>query len=190
MVTIGADASNAFAEAPPPVAPLYIYADDQYREWWSRKFPHKEPIKRGMVMKVKKALQGHPESPRLWSVLINRLLIDKLHLKPTTHEPCLYSGKYKGNKIYFLRQVDDFAIACDSEDIAKGLINTINNHMTVQIKYLGLLTRFNGVDIDQTQKYIKISSTTYINKILCEHDWVDTNKSCHTFPIPITVEAS
>ncbi len=33
FVTIGADAANAFAEAPPPpVAPLYVYADDQHRE--------------------------------------------------------------------------------------------------------------------------------------------------------------
>ena len=32
-ITIGADITNAFAEAPPPVAPLYVYVDDVYREW-------------------------------------------------------------------------------------------------------------------------------------------------------------
>ena len=31
LLVVGADASNAFAEAPAPKAPLYVYADDQYR---------------------------------------------------------------------------------------------------------------------------------------------------------------
>ena len=84
----------------------------------------------------------------------------------------------------------DFAIACETEVIATDFIKEIDSKMSIEIKYLGLLTRFNGVDIDQTQKYIKISSTTYINKVLSEHDWIDTNKPCHTFPIPITAEAS
>ena len=33
----GADVSNAFAEATPPVAPLYITVDKQYREWYKAK---------------------------------------------------------------------------------------------------------------------------------------------------------
>ena len=30
FITLGADASNAFAETPAPVAPLYIYVDKQF----------------------------------------------------------------------------------------------------------------------------------------------------------------
>ena len=37
MTVIGADASNAFAEAPPPVSPLYMLIDDQFRNWWTKK---------------------------------------------------------------------------------------------------------------------------------------------------------
>ena len=33
MTVVGADASNAFAEAPPPVSPLYMLIDDQFRHW-------------------------------------------------------------------------------------------------------------------------------------------------------------
>ncbi len=37
LVVIGADLSNAFAEAPPPQAPLYLYLylyiDEAYHEW-------------------------------------------------------------------------------------------------------------------------------------------------------------
>lgn len=34
LYAIGADVSNAFAEAPAPTAPLYMYIDDNYRDWW------------------------------------------------------------------------------------------------------------------------------------------------------------
>ena len=125
MKVYGADVSNAFAEAPPPVAPLYIYVDTQYRQWYESK--GYGTIPEGYVVKAKRALQGHPESARLWAKLIDGLLKDKLHLKATTHEPCLYSGEVNGEKVLFLRQVDDFAIACNDEKIAKSMIDTINS---------------------------------------------------------------
>ena len=185
----GADVSNAFAEAPPPVAPLYMEIDEQFREWWKNK--GREEIPEGHVLPVKRALQGHPEAPRLWAKLIDTLIKEKLKLKATTHEPCLYSGKYNNTDILFLRQVDDFAIACPDEDLAKKIIGEINNHMSVQIKYLGLLTRFNGVDVEQTRDYIKIYNTTYLRKILQGHkNWFNKKMHCHTFPMPMKSENS
>ena len=141
------------------------------------------------VLPVHKAIQGHPEAPHLWQTLIHSILTKDMELKPTTHEPCLYSGVFQGKQLYFLRQVDDFAVACESESIAKQFVNAIDNKMALSIKYLGLLTRFNGVDIDQTQRTIKIHSATYIKKFLREHDWLNTSRPYHTFPIPIKSEA-
>jgi len=123
-------------------------------------------VPRNFVLPVKRALQGHPESSRLWAILINNILVKDVKLTPTKHEPCLYHGVYKGNEILFLRQVDDFAIACDNEQITKDMIAEINSKMSVNIKYLGLLDRFNGVDIAQTRQYIKIHNQTYLKKIL------------------------
>lgn len=37
MIIIGANAGNAFAEAPPPVSPFYMAIDQQYRDWWGKK---------------------------------------------------------------------------------------------------------------------------------------------------------
>ena len=88
----------------------------------------------------------------------------------------------------FSAPVDDFAIACESETIAKDFVHVIDNKMSISIKYLGLLTRFNGVDIEQSRRTIKIHSATYIKKILREHDWLNTSRPCHTFPIPIKSE--
>ena len=181
----GADVSNAFAEAPPPAAPLYVHIDTQFREWWKSK--GRKDIPTNYVLPVQGALQGHPESPRLWSTLINGILVNDFNLNPTTHEPCLYSGTFDGESILFLRQTDDFAIACSKETVARNLIDAINSKMTVNIKYLGLIDRFNGVDVEQTDSFIKIHNETFINKILDFHDWqlqpcsLDSNSS----PIPM-----
>ena len=54
-IVIGADASNAFAEAPAPKAPLYVYLDTQFRNWWASKgYKSLRPSQK--VIRVKKAL--------------------------------------------------------------------------------------------------------------------------------------
>ena len=73
---------------------------------------------------------------------------------------------FKGNKLYFLRQVDDFAISSPTPDIAHEIIDIIDSHMTIKVKPLGIIDRFNGVDIAQTKNYIKLSNDMYVRKIL------------------------
>ena len=131
-IVIGADASNAFAEAPAPKAPLYVTIDKPYREWYKCKYPHEEQPSTNAVLPVHGALQGHPEAARLWSKLIDKI-IKNLGLKASTHEPCLYSTnnyKQKGKTVLFLRQVNDFTVSCEDEDTAKNVISKINSKMT------------------------------------------------------------
>ena len=77
LISIGADAGNAFAEAPPPVEPFYMAIDDQFNEWWVECLGN-APIPPGYVLPVQHALQGHPESPRLWETHIHTILVDRL----------------------------------------------------------------------------------------------------------------
>ena len=55
LISLGADVGNAFAEAPPPVEPLYMIMDDQYHEWWVECLRN-EPIPPGYVLPVQHAL--------------------------------------------------------------------------------------------------------------------------------------
>jgi hypothetical protein len=55
MTVLGADAGNAFAEAPPPIQPFYMAIDDQFRTWWTESMGN-EPIPEGYVLPVKHAL--------------------------------------------------------------------------------------------------------------------------------------
>ena len=193
FISIGADAANAFAEAPPPVAPLYVLIDEPFRNWYKTRFPDKPIIPSGYVLKVNGALQGHPESPRLWENLIDGI-IKELDLKPCTHEPNLYyccNYKDTNKKVLFVRQTDDFAISAEDADTARDVIKSINGKMKIDVKELGLITRFNGVDFTQTRDYIKLSNSTYLKKIFYNDKWLTTEtplKSPNPIPMIFTPE--
>ena len=170
FIAIGADASNAFAEAPPPKAPLYVVIDKQYREWYKDKYNINVP--KGYTLRVQHAIQGHPEAPRLWSEFIDTIIREKLTLVPTTHEKCLYKGIFEGQEILFLRQVDDFSIASADEATCNKVITEISKYLKAPLKNLGRVTRFNGVEVQQTAKYVKLHNSQYIEKILTRHGWM------------------
>ena len=83
----GSDMSNAFAEAPAPKAPLYLKVDIAYKNWWLNKTGVQ--LEGDYYVKVNHAIQGHPESPRLWQLFIDDIL-KKIGFRATTHEPCIY----------------------------------------------------------------------------------------------------
>lgn len=67
--------------------------------------------------------------------------------------------------------MDNFVIGCMDREIAEDIIDIINNNMTIKIKHLGIITRFNGVNIMRIQNYINVSNATYFHKILKDkHD--------------------
>jgi hypothetical protein len=84
--------------------------DNQFRDWWEHCL-RRPPIPRGHVLKVNKALQGHPEAPRLWHKHIDKILTTELGFITATHEMCLYHKKVHGDIILLLLQVDDLSIA-------------------------------------------------------------------------------
>ena len=53
------------------------------------------------------------------------------------------------------------------------IISNINSKLSMQIKSLGVINRFNGVDIAQTKDYINIYNKAYIRKILKDKNWLD-----------------
>ena len=88
MLVFGADVSNAFSRAPPPKQGFYIHPDRAFHEWWT---PHKQqpPLPHDHVIPINSAMQGHPESPRLWEKHPDCILRN-IGLTITVHEPCLY----------------------------------------------------------------------------------------------------
>jgi hypothetical protein len=146
LVAYGADVTNAFAEAPPPAHPLYMLIDDAFKEWWTEHLNRPPIPKECTVVRVQNAIQGHPESPRLWEKYSDRIL-RKMGFNATRHEPCLYRATINGKMALFLRQVDDFAIATADPDTADHIIANINTTLRMPMKNMGIISRYNGVDI-------------------------------------------
>jgi hypothetical protein len=127
---------------------------------------------------VLRALQGHPESGRLWVEHINSILSHpELGFVHTTHDRTIYISSIRSENILLLRQVDDFSIACSDESIAKDVNDIIGRSLQLPtetsppFKYLGLQSEFKGVDIEQSSTYIAISCHSYISRLLKSHGW-------------------
>ena len=177
----GADAQNAFAEAPPPTTPLYLKIDDAFRNWWYHK--KHEWISPNSYVRVNHAIQGHPESPRLWNIHIDKILA-KMGYIPTTHEPCIYVNHTPTESLYLLRQVDDFAFACDDPSTAVAFWDELDTYLKAPLKReRGRITRHNGIDILQSDHGIKIYAETYLTKILSTKTF--DFKNIHTKPLPM-----
>jgi hypothetical protein len=132
LLIFGADVSDAFTEAPPPKQGFFIRPDRAFNEWWvqHKKLP---PLPPGYVIPILSAMQGHPESPHLWEKHADKILRN-IGLMPTAHEPCLYSGNITGQRVLFMRQVDDFAIAATDAKTSDILMDMINDHLKIPIK--------------------------------------------------------
>jgi hypothetical protein len=113
-------------------------------------------------------MQGHPESPRLWEKHADAILRE-IGLTPTIHEPCLYSGIINNNRVLLKRQVDDFAIAAPDAKTADVLLDLIDDKLKIPVKRQGYLDMYNGINVLQTRHYIKISVTSFVNKVFEKH---------------------
>ena len=184
LIALGADAANAFAEAPPPVEPFYMKIDIQFREWWTNCLGN-PPIPEDYVLPVQHALQGHPEAPRLWETHIHTILVEKLKFVPTTHEKCLYVKRdSRTNDLQLLlRQVDDFSVASKDTATCMETIKQVGSFLQVPLNDLGLIKKFNGVNIQQTKWFVKVSCEDYLTRILMEHAWRDLKAS--NLPVPM-----
>jgi len=182
LTAYGADCSNAFAEAPPPAHPLYLHIDEAFRDWWTNHLKCPPIPDNHTVVRVHHAIQGHPESPRLWEKLVDKILRD-IGFKPTVHEPCLYSGIIEGRYTLFLHQVDDFAIAAQHKETADYIIQQINQRLQLPIHIMGVVERFNGIDVEQTRHYVKLYCSKYLTKLEKSYPWLQHMKTLQP-PLP------
>ena len=97
----------------------------------------------------------------------------------TTHNLTIYISFYKptGDTIYTLWQVDDFSLAYFNESAAKDVYDQIGDALQLPgesdkpFSYLGLVTDFNGIYIEQSCGYTQIYSPNYINRVMLFHLW-------------------
>jgi hypothetical protein len=177
MIVLLGDVDNAYQNSPSPTEPCFLEADEAYCSWYLKRFgividPQTH------VIPALRAIQGHPEAGRLFEDFILKILQrPPLNFTTTVHERNLYRGEIDGKLVLVARQVDDFAIGCTCVETAKKLIEIINSRVTTKNQGIGTLTssglshHYNGLDVHQTSRYIKISCETYIHRMLQTHGW-------------------
>ena len=172
-----ADVSNAYQQSPGPKVPCFLQIDEAYQDWYRAKFG-KSIDPRTHVIPMINAFQGHPAAGRLWSEMIDGILIKELGFKNTTHERNLYRGTIDGKDCLVCRQVDDLAVSSADPATSEKLIAAIGERVTIESGGLGTLiprkgyhSRYNGIDLYQTRDYVKISCDTYIDRLLQTYGW-------------------
>ena len=84
-----------------------------------------------------------------------------------------------------LHQVDHFDVAAPSQAVTSHVFNLIDDQLTIPLKCLGLVTLFNGINVIQTQHFIKITCRSYLEQT-CEkylNNWIRK----HLMPIRPTL---
>ena len=69
------------------------------------------------------------------------------------------------------RQVDDLAIGCVDIDAIQDLVRVICAEDSIDLRDEGILNSFNGVNVEQRDRYIKITCKSYIDKLLAHYGW-------------------
>ncbi len=64
------------------------------------------------------------------------------------------------------------------------LITAINDKMRIEVKHLRLINQFNGLDIQQTRYYVKLTCEKYLKKITRGHDNLLKNVPMNPVPLP------
>jgi len=70
--------------------------------------------------------------------------------------------------VLLVRQVDDFALGCCQESMAKSVYSkigaklTLHNEAEAPFECLGLVDSFDGYDVLHTRDYVNLSAESYI----------------------------
>ena len=118
--------------------------------------------------------------------MIGEILIKKMGFQTTTHDRCVYCQLTPDKNVQLLLwQVDNFLLACNTEQAAKEIFQAIG--ITIQFdaekrdglipfEFLGVIKDYNCVNIKQTRDYIEMNCAKRVQRILKSHGW-DTDSS-------------
>lgn len=149
------DATKAFVNSKTKLRrPIYMQA------------PSEMNLEAGKVLKVVKQLYGMPESPMHWFKTYLDYHRTSLSMQQTPLDPCLLFARNEEVVSGLLGlQVDDTLFAGNLEFLKaeEEASNTFPN--TGRTKVLGIKTKFNGVDIQQSSEEITMDQQSYITNI-------------------------
>jgi hypothetical protein len=162
------------------VSNAFCYADVEGDVYMQPTPDYKLP--EGHCFKLKKALYGLRNSPRLWWKHLDKF-IKSLHFKPCVLEPCLYHMQYKGTTMYLTIYVDDILILSSNLTHINEVKEMFCNRF--DMTDLGELEHFLNVRVLRTKKFIRMDQSVYIEKVLAKHAaHLGTSSKTKRTPLP------
>lgn len=77
------------------------------------------------------------------------------------HKPCLYNSITNGDPIFLPSQVDNYTVAAPNTNAANACFVMIQKGLNQPMKRLGILTVFNGINVSQGNRFIKLPFETF-----------------------------
>ena len=102
--------------------------DDAFRDWHLERTG--ELLEKDQVLPVLRALQGHPKAARLWEEHISGMLAE-IGFRNAAHKKNIHAGRFCGEKVLLVRQVDDFALGCRQESTTCTIYSNLSAKLTL-----------------------------------------------------------
>ena len=122
------------------------------------------------VCKLKKAIYGLKQAGRQWNCLLNECLSKDGFVKSEA-DPCLFTKNTEDGRVILLVWVDDLIIATSNLDLLNNVKTFLSN--SFQMKDLGSLHWFLGIEFNVTRNAISMNQSQYIHNILARFGMSD-----------------
>ena len=119
-----------------------------------------------LVCRLKKSLYGLKQSPRAWFDRFTRTLTDNGYLQCQADHTLFVKGEFRGKMAILIVYVDDIILTGDDSEEILRLKKVLATEF--EIKDLGTLKYFLGMEVARSQEGIVISQRKYILDLLNE----------------------
>lgn len=124
-------------------------------------FEVKFSTKEKLVWKLERSLYGLKQCGRNWNKVLHEYLT-KIHFVQNQADNCVYIRETKHAKVIMVIWVDDLIIAASDGNALKSVKEMLASRF--QMKDLGRLKYFLGIDFDQGDNCEKMSQAKYVKK--------------------------
>lgn len=130
-----------------------------------------------MVCKLNRSLYGLKQAPRCWNQKFDSSL-KKFGFNNSHADRCVYVGNVNNNKVYLLLYVDDGLLLSKS----KESLNTVMYELKLNFEIKQCDPKnFVGLEIKQSEDFIFIHQSKYIERLLFKYNMQDAN--CNNIPV-------
>jgi hypothetical protein len=134
-------------------------------------YPPGYPGQPGTVLKLRRALYGLKQSPRIW-YLVLRDTLKELGFEPTEGDPCVF--KHTKEKFFISMHVDDLILATANEKLRKKVVDALAAKF--RMKDLGRLHKYLGIRVQHhPDGSITLDQEQYIREKLGEYNMENSN---------------